>query len=387
MDATLPEPVSSGFLEVGEGHRLYYEQVGSPDGTPVVFLHGGPGSGCTPGARLHFDVARHHAVLFDQRAADRSTPHASEEGVHWGSIDMDHHVGDIERLREHLGIERWVVFGVSWGSVLGLTYAERHPDRVTAVVLGAVSTGSAADIDWLTVHANLRLALDDCEFASDAVGAESRIRAAIARVNLPDSALGKRPDQLSGGMRKRAGVARAIVHAPPIILYDEPTTGLDPQNVAAINRSILRIRSEMGATSIVVTHDMNSAYKIADRIVMLYDSHLIADATPDQLRQTQDPIVRSFIDGKHARLEYRGIACDTLARESSFEETTWLLLKGELPSQRELSQFELVNGTDEGQQASILGRVMGSGSASRTTCESSRNLGRRLAFFLTTQGG
>ena len=92
-------------------------------------------------------------MLFDQRAAGRSTPHASAEGVHWASIDMDHHVGDIERLRRHLGIERWIVFGISWGSVLGATYAERHPDRVTAVVLAAVSTGTAADIDWLTVHA------------------------------------------------------------------------------------------------------------------------------------------------------------------------------------------------------------------------------------------
>jgi proline iminopeptidase len=91
--------------------------------------------------------------LFDQRAAGRSTPHASEDGVDWSSIDMDHHVGDIEALRRHLGIDRWIVFGVSWGSVLGATYAERHPDRVLAVVLGAVSLGRAEDIDWLTVHA------------------------------------------------------------------------------------------------------------------------------------------------------------------------------------------------------------------------------------------
>lgn len=148
-----PEPFDVGRLPVGDGHVLHYEQVGSPDGVPVVYLHGGPGSGCTASARSHFDVARHRAVLFDQRAAGRSTPHASEEGVHWGSIDMAHHVADIERLREHLGIGRWAVFGISWGSVLGLTYAERHPERVTAVVVAAISTGSADDIDWLTVHA------------------------------------------------------------------------------------------------------------------------------------------------------------------------------------------------------------------------------------------
>jgi proline iminopeptidase len=153
MSVQPPEPFATGSLDVGDGHVLFYEQVGNPDGTPVVYLHGGPGSGCTPGARGNFDVRRHRAVLFDQRAAGRSTPHASDADVHWDSIDMDHHIGDIERLREHLGIQRWIVFGLSWGSVLGLTYAERHPGRVTAVVLAAVSTGTAADIDWLTVHA------------------------------------------------------------------------------------------------------------------------------------------------------------------------------------------------------------------------------------------
>ena len=145
------EPFDRGHLSVGDGHRLYYEQVGSPDGAPVVYLHGGPGSGCTSGARAFFDAQRHRAVLFDQRSAGRSTPHASEDGVNWDSINMDHHVADIERLREHLGIERWTIFGISWGSVLGATYAERHPGRVNAVVLAAVSTGTADDIDWLTV--------------------------------------------------------------------------------------------------------------------------------------------------------------------------------------------------------------------------------------------
>jgi proline iminopeptidase len=148
-----PEPFATGHLDVGDGHVLYFEQVGAPEGTPVVYLHGGPGSGCTPGARRSFDLRRHRAVLFDQRAAGRSRPHASGDGVHWASIDMDHHIADIEQLREYLGIERWVVFGISWGSVLGATYAERHPGRVIALVLAAVSTGTAAEIDWLTLHA------------------------------------------------------------------------------------------------------------------------------------------------------------------------------------------------------------------------------------------
>jgi proline iminopeptidase len=153
MPDEVPEPFDTGRLDVGDGHVLYYEQVGHPDGAPVVYLHGGPGSGFTPGARGNFDARRHRAVLFDQRAAGHSTPYAADQRVHWGSIDMDHHVHDIEQLREHLGITRWIVFGLSWGSVLALTYAERHPERVTSVVAGAVSTGTRADIDWLTVNA------------------------------------------------------------------------------------------------------------------------------------------------------------------------------------------------------------------------------------------
>jgi proline iminopeptidase len=172
---TLSPPSSVSRLDVGDGHVLHVEQVGEPDGTPVVYLHGGPGTGCGPGARQYFDPARHRAVLFDQRAAGRSTPHASEEGVHWASIDMDHHVADIEAVRRHLGIEQWIVLGLSWGSVLGATYAERHPDRVTAVVLAAVSTGTAADIDWLTVHAGRFFPAEWHEF-HDHVPAELRGR-------------------------------------------------------------------------------------------------------------------------------------------------------------------------------------------------------------------
>lgn len=147
------EPFDIGFLDVGNGHRLYYEQIGNPSGMPVLYLHGGPGAGCTPGARKNFNPQLHRAVLFDQRASGRSTPHASQDGVHWESIDLDHHLSDIEQLREHLGITSWIVFGVSWGTILGATFAQRHPDRVTALVLGAFSTGTVYDVDWLTVHA------------------------------------------------------------------------------------------------------------------------------------------------------------------------------------------------------------------------------------------
>lgn len=151
MDPQIPEPFDTGRLDVGDGHEIYFEQVGRPEGAPIVYMHGGPGSGCTLGSRANFDERRHRAVLFDQRAAGRSTPHAADDNVNWDSIDMDHHIRDIEQLREHLGITQWIVFGLSWGSVLALTYAERHPDKVSAVVVAAVSTGTRADHDWITV--------------------------------------------------------------------------------------------------------------------------------------------------------------------------------------------------------------------------------------------
>jgi proline iminopeptidase len=159
-------PFDSGRLDVGDGHVLYYEEVGRRDGLPIVYIHGGPGSGCTPAARENFVPARHRAVLFDQRGAGRSTPHASEEGVNWATIDMDRHVADLEQLRERLRIERWVVFGISWGSVLGLTYAERHPEQVVGAVFAAVSTGTAADVEWLTVHSGRFFPAEWREFAN-----------------------------------------------------------------------------------------------------------------------------------------------------------------------------------------------------------------------------
>jgi len=125
------EPYEHGRLAVGDGHDVYWEACGNPRGRPALFLHGGPGGGCTAEHRRLFDPARYRIVLFDQRGCGRSTPHASlEANTTW------HLVADIERLRERLGIERWLVFGGSWGSALALAYAETHPQRVFATAYG-----------------------------------------------------------------------------------------------------------------------------------------------------------------------------------------------------------------------------------------------------------
>lgn len=144
------EPHDRGMLDAGDGNRVYWEVCGNPRGKPAVVLHGGPGSGCTPGWRRYFDPATYRVVLFDQRGCGRSTPHAGDSTVGLTSNTTDHLIGDIERLREQLGIERWLVLGGSWGSTLGLAYAERFPERVSEMVLVSVVTTSRREVRWVT---------------------------------------------------------------------------------------------------------------------------------------------------------------------------------------------------------------------------------------------
>lgn len=144
------EPFASGRLDVGDGHELYWETVGDPGGTPAVHLHGGPGSGCGPGDRRNFDPSAYRALLFDQRGCGRSRPLADNATADLATNTTAHLLGDIERLREHLGIDRWVVGGGSWGVTLALAYAQAHPDRVSAMVLAAVTSGRRRETDWIT---------------------------------------------------------------------------------------------------------------------------------------------------------------------------------------------------------------------------------------------
>jgi len=137
------EPYNTGRLRVSPLHELYYEESGNPNGKPVVFLHGGPGGGTEPRMRRFFDPAAYRIVLFDQRGCGRSTPHAElRENTTW---DL---VADIEKLRTHLGIDRWQVFGGSWGSTLALAYAEEHPGQVSELVLRGIFLVRKREIDW-----------------------------------------------------------------------------------------------------------------------------------------------------------------------------------------------------------------------------------------------
>lgn len=151
-------PFETGTLKVDDRHTLYWEQCGNPNGKPVVMLHGGPGAGCNEKMRRFHDPAKYRIVLFDQRGAGRSTPHADlTNNTTW---DL---VADIERLRAHLGIERWQVFGGSWGSTLALAYAETHPQRVTELVLRGIFMLRRWELEWFYQEGANRLFPDAWE--------------------------------------------------------------------------------------------------------------------------------------------------------------------------------------------------------------------------------
>ena len=151
MTVLYPEivPYDQGMLDVGDNNVVYWETCGNPDGKPVVVLHGGPGSGCTPSMRQFFDPTAYRIVLFDQRGCGRSTPHASDPTTDLSVNTTWHLLSDMERLRRHLGIQNWMLFGGSWGSTLALAYAEEYPQLVSAIVLWGVGMTRRTEINWL----------------------------------------------------------------------------------------------------------------------------------------------------------------------------------------------------------------------------------------------
>lgn len=144
------EPFEQGMLDVGDRHQVYWECCGNRNGKPALFLHGGPGSGCSQGQRRFFDPALYRAVLFDQRGSGRSRPLASEPDADLSTNTTAHLIADIEALRKLLGIDSWIILGLSWGTTLALAYAQTHPHRVKAMVLGFVTTTSHAEVRWVT---------------------------------------------------------------------------------------------------------------------------------------------------------------------------------------------------------------------------------------------
>ena len=152
------QPIRSFYFQVSSKHELYVEECGKADGVPVVFLHGGPGGSCEPAHRRYFDPERYRIILFDQRGCGKSRPHASLR--HNTTQDL---IADLEKIRQKLGIEKWVVFGGSWGSTLALAYAETHPDRVLGLILRGIFLCRQQDIDWFYQGGTARLFPDAWE--------------------------------------------------------------------------------------------------------------------------------------------------------------------------------------------------------------------------------
>jgi len=167
------EPFDHGLLDVGDDNLVYWEACGNPEGKPAVVPHDGPGSGCTPGWRRYFDPAVYRVILFDQRGCGRSTPDASDPAVDLATNTTHHLLADLERLRHLLRIDRWLVFGGSWGSTLGLAFAQKHPERVSEMVLFSVVTTSRREVEWVTRDIG-RVFPEQWSRFRDAVPAEQR---------------------------------------------------------------------------------------------------------------------------------------------------------------------------------------------------------------------
>ena len=162
------EPYETGMLAVGDGQEIFWEVSGNSHGRAVVALHGGPGSGLSPNRRRLFDPSAYRIIQLDQRGCGRSTPHAGDPGTDLATNTTHHLIADLERLRDHLGVERWLIWGGSWGVTLGVAYAERFPERVTAMILVSITLTRRADVRWFG-HATGRYFPEEWELFRNAV--------------------------------------------------------------------------------------------------------------------------------------------------------------------------------------------------------------------------
>ncbi len=311
MSYPIVEPFDSGLMDTRDGHRIHWEVCGNPQGKPAVVLHGGPGSGATPWWRQFFDPALYRVVLLDQRGCGRSLPHAGDDRAALRHNTTPHLIADLEQLREQLGIERWLLFGGSWGSTLGLAYAVQHPSRVTEMVFWAVVTTRARDVHWLT-HTMGDLYPQEFDQLLAAVPEDERggnISAAFHRALMSDDpatcdraaaawcAWEDRLATLSGEVRPnprfedprmRLGFARLVTHyfANVAFLPDDAITGrLD--RLAGIPTYLLRGRLDIASP-------LRSAYEIAHGIpgarldIVESDAHGAGDDTIQRLVSVLD---------------------------------------------------------------------------------------------------
>ncbi|MGL5859981.1 MAG: prolyl aminopeptidase [Phycicoccus sp.] len=316
MPHEITEPYDSGFIPTDDHHEVYWEVCGSPGGKPAVVLHGGPGSGATPWWRQFFDPRRYQVVLVDQRGCGRSRPSANEDVAALRHNTTAHLVADLEAVRDRLGIRRWLLFGASWGSTLGLAYAVAHPERVSEIVLWAVVTTRARDVHWLT-HSMGEIypeEFDDLRALLPAHERSGNIPAAIHRLLVDDDpdvadraarawcAWEDRIATLTGPVhpsprsldpRRRLGFARLVTHyfGNHAFLADDTITGrLD--RLAGIPTFLLRGRLDIASP-------LRSAYEVARGIpgarleIVESDAHGAGDDTVDRLVRELDALTRA----------------------------------------------------------------------------------------------
>lgn len=275
------EPYASGMLDVGDGRAIYWEACGDPRAKPALALHGGPGSGRSIAARRYFDPARYRLILFDQRGCGRSAPLASDPGTDLSANTTKHSIADIEALRIHLGVERWLVFGASWGSTLALAYAQAHPTRVTEMILRAVVTTTRAEVDWITEGVGVFLpeAWERFHAGASARAAERLVDAYARLLNDSDSSVrekaardwcdweialvalhaGQPPDPRYDDAGFRFGFARLVTHYWRNAAWmgeDELLSGVE--RIAHIPCVMIHGRLDIGSP-------LNTAWRLAQR--------------------------------------------------------------------------------------------------------------------------
>lgn len=290
------QPFETGFLSTGEGHEVYWEQCGNPDGTPLLVVHGGPGSGAIPWWTQFCDPERYRAVLVDQRGAGRSRPHAGDTTAALVDNTTAHLVADFEQLRTQLGIASWVLFGGSWGSTLSLAYAVEHPQRVRALVIWAVGTTRRHEVDWLTHmmgqvypaefdallaalppgtdRTNVPLAVHRLLVDDDPVVADAAARAWCAWEDRIATLSGPvRPSLRYQDPRFRLGFARLVTHyfGHHAFLADDAITGR-LHGIAHIPTVFVRGRLDI-ASPLRVAYELAQALPLAELHVVEDDLH------------------------------------------------------------------------------------------------------------------
>lgn len=302
----LLEPHDSGMMDTGDGHRIYWEVCGNPEGKPAVVLHGGPGSGATPWWRRFFDPERYRVLLFDQRGCGRSLPNACDD---IGALEHNttaHLLADVEQLREHLAIDKWLLFGASWGSTLGLAYAVEHPDRVSELVLWGVVTTKASDVTWLTHtmgqiypqeydellasvpephrHGNITAALNELLRSNDPQVSDAAARAwckwedRLGTLSGPVPASARTLDP-----RLRLGFARLVTHyfGNHAFLEEDAITG-HLEQLRRVPAYFLRGRLDI-ASPLRSAYDVASQLPLATLEIVEADAHGAGDDTLDRL--------------------------------------------------------------------------------------------------------